>query len=571
MAEHLSHFVMLMLGVGLFGGLCGGWLVKKIGVPQVVGYIGVGLLIGESGLHLLRAGDAVALEPFTLFALAIIGLLVGGELKLEEFRKYGKQFMSILLVEGLAAFVLVGVGAGLVIWLVSGSLVAGVAAGVVLGAIASATDPASTMNVLWEYRTAGPLTTTLTAIVALDDALAMMLYAVGTSVARMLTTGSASTLSSVGTVLAELGLAALLGCAFGAVLLMVVRRVREGHVAVAAAVGVAMLLVAASHATGVDVILVSMVCGFVLRNASGDKSESLFGLLRQFSLPIMVVFFVLVGARLQVSVLPWWLIGLVVLYVVARSGGKMAGAYLGARISHSVPAVRRYAGLGLFTQGGVAIGLAIMATHRLGDVPAASNLQLGQVIIFCVTTTTLIVEIIGPPLVKLAAKLAGEIGRNVTEEDVIASWTVGDVTDTDLVTVSEGDSLRKVFRLFSTHDYLAIPVVDEAGELIGVVSMDVLKRVLSDHEMWQWLIVSDVMEPAEHKAYPEQPLQEALKLMHLKGLEQAPVVKKDNGNRPIGVLTTARVRRLVRQEALRRQQPAARAPIDPAAPSPAGG
>ena len=113
MSGDLSHDVMLMLGVGVFGGLCGGWLFQKLRVPQVVGYIGVGLLIGASGLRLVRATTIRRLlEPFTLFALAVIGFLVGGELKLEDFRRHGKQFAAILLGEGLMAFVLVGVGAG---------------------------------------------------------------------------------------------------------------------------------------------------------------------------------------------------------------------------------------------------------------------------------------------------------------------------------------------------------------------------------------------------------------------------------------------------------------------------
>jgi CBS domain-containing protein len=299
------------------------------------------------------------------------------------------------------------------------------------------------------------------------------------------------------------------------------------------------------------------VFGFVLRNGSKDKCQSLFALMRQLSLPIMVVFFVLVGARLQLRVLPLWLVGVVVLYVVARNGGKTLGAYLGGRISHSLAVVRKYTGLGLYTQGGVAVGLSIMATHRLGDVPITHNLALGGVIIFAITTTTLIVEVIGPPMVKLAAGLAGEIGRNVTEADVIDSWKVADVTDREAAVVREGDPLRRVFQLFSTHDYLAVPVAGEQGELIGIVSMSVLKSILANQEMWEWLLVSDVMQPAEHQVSPAMPLAEALKLMQQMALEQVPVVDLAQANKPVGLLSLSRVRQLARQEALRRQQPSA--------------
>lgn len=548
---------MLVLGVGIFGGLIGGWLFQRLRIPQVVGYIGVGLLVGESGLRLVRASDAAALEPFTLFALAVIGFLVGGELKVEDFRKHGRQFAAILLGEGVTAFVLVGIGAGLILWLVSHSLVTGVAGGIVLGAVASATDPASTINVLWEYRTAGPLTTTLTAIVALDDALAMILYALGTSAARMLTLGGGSVLDGLLATLGELALAGGLGCGFALVLIGVLEAVREGHVAAGATAGVCLLIVAAANATGADVILISMVCGFVLRNGSRDKCQNLFALVRQFSLPVMVVFFVLVGARLQMMALPLWLVGMVALYVAARNGGKMLGAYLGGRISRSLAAVRKYTGLGLFTQGGVAVGLSIMATHRLGDVPTTQSLPLGEVIIFTITTTTLIVELMGPPMVKLATALAGEIGKNVTEADVIESWKVADATDREAAVVTEGDRLQRVFQLFSGHDYLAVPVVGEQGELIGIVSMSVLKGILANQDMWQWLVVADVMQPAEHQVNPAMPLAEALKQMQQMALEQVAVVDPARNNRPVGLLTLSRVRRMARQEALRRQQPSA--------------
>ena len=162
----------------------GAWFFQKIRIPQVVGYIAFGILIGKSGLNLLHGEDIEQLRSFTWFALGIIGFLVGGELKFETFRQYGKQFIQILLWEGLAAFFIVALLTFGVIYLVTHSFAASLAAGIVFGAIASATDPASTVEVLWEYRARGVLTTTIIAIVALDDALAMTLYGIGTSCAE---------------------------------------------------------------------------------------------------------------------------------------------------------------------------------------------------------------------------------------------------------------------------------------------------------------------------------------------------------------------------------------------------
>jgi Kef-type K+ transport system membrane component KefB/predicted transcriptional regulator len=557
MLAQYSHNVLLMLGVGLFGGLCGGWLIKRISVPQIVGYIAVGLIIGASGLHLISEDASVKLEPVTFFALAVIGLLVGGELKLEEFRKYGKQFVTIMLAEGLAAFVLIVIGTGVLVALVFHSVVLGVVAGIILGAIGSASDPPCTITVLWEYRTAGPLTSTLTAIVALDDALALILYALGTSVASALThSGGGSMLSSVGGALFDLLMAGVLGAAFAGVLMLVAFRVRESHVAVASALGVALVLVVAAQAVGADVILVAMFSGFLVRNFSGDKCESMFANLREVALPIMVIFFVLVGARLQITAVPLWLIGLLAIYIVVRGVGKMAGAYGGGIVSHASEQVKRYAGLALWTQGAVAVGLSVMAVHRLSHVQAAAGgLQLGQTIIFIATASTLVVDIIGPPLVKLGCALAGEIGRNVTEEDVIASWTCADAMDRNLVSVKEGDALRRVFELFGSRDYLAIPVVGDDGGLAGMVSMSVLKHVLTNQRMWEWLVVSDVMDPVEHSVLAHERLDEVLQRMDRMELEQVTVVDEGPPRRPLGMITLSQVRRASRQEALRRQQP----------------
>ncbi len=569
MTEELGYNVLLMLGVGLVGGLFGGWLIKKIRVPQIVGYLAVGLILGASGFHIISEEGTQELQPMTFFALAVIGLLVGGELKLEEFRKYGKQFITIMLAEGLTAFTLLIVATGVVAGLIFHSVTLGIVAGIVLAAIGAASDPPCTVTVLWEYRTAGPLTSTLTAIVALDDALALILYALGTSVARMLTSGgSGSIVGSVGKALGELGLAVVLGGVLAVVLIIVVMKVRDNFLAVAAALGVALVLVVAAHSMETDVILVAMICGFIVRNASGDKCESLFATLRQVALPIMVLFFVLVGAQLEVTSVSLPLIGLMLLYIVVRTVGKMVGAYFGGAISNSTEPVKRYTGMALQTQGAVAVGLSIMAVHRLGSVQVpAGSVGLGQMIIFCATASTLIVDVIGPPLVKLACSLGGEIGRNITEEDVIASWTCADAMEKDLVTVKEGDTLQHVFELFRTRDYLAVPVVGDKGGLIGVVTMTVVKHVLTDQQMWEWLVVSDVMEPVEHTVLPEDRLDEVLQQMDLMELEQVTVVEKAPPRRPLGVITTGQVRRASRQEALHRQQPKERG----AAPAAAAG
>ena len=158
--------VLFILGIGAFGGILGASLFQHFRIPQVVGYIAIGLIIGQSGIGLVRPEDIVSLRLFNLFALGLIGFLVGGELKADTLKRYKKQFFAILLGEGLGAFFLVGILTGLALWLFTHNVPISIAVGIVFGAIASATDPASTIDVLWEYRARGALTTTLIAIVA---------------------------------------------------------------------------------------------------------------------------------------------------------------------------------------------------------------------------------------------------------------------------------------------------------------------------------------------------------------------------------------------------------------------
>ncbi|MCD6497058.1 MAG: cation:proton antiporter [Deltaproteobacteria bacterium] len=551
----MDYGLIFVLGLGLLGGLIGAWLSQRARIPQVVGYIVIGILLGRSGFNLIQAADVQALEPFSIFALGIIGFLVGGELRIEMFRKYGKQFTAILLGEGLGAFALVGVSSGLITYAVIHNGPAALATGIVFGAIASATDPASTIDVLWEYRSKGILTTSVTAIVTLDDALAMTLYGLGTSAAEMLTSHSGSILHELGKIGVELLGAGLLGLVFAYALRFMIHWIRDPERGVALSIGLILLLISVSMNTGMDVILASMTLGFVLINIVPRRSESLFRVMRGFSVPIYVIFFVLVGARLGVANMPTWLWAVVGVYVVGRSVGKMAGAWFGAKVTHSERPVRRYLGLALFAQGGVAVGLSIMASARMGNIDIDGGLTLGQAIIFAITATTLIVQLAGPPLTKLAIQLAGEVGKNVTEQDVVDSFHVADVMDDQIVPVREGMTLAEAMQVVADQDYVVFPVVDKQGKFAGTLSMEGMRSVMADQSAWQWLVVADVMEPIQDKTTAKAELAEVLVDMSKLRIEQMAVVADDDEKKPVGVLYLPRVRRRIAEELLRRQQP----------------
>ncbi len=553
--ENLHLGILFILGLCVFGGLLGAWLFQKLHIPQVVGYIATGLLIGQSGLQLVSAKEVVALQPFNMFALGIIGFLVGGELKIQTFRRYAKQFLAILLGEGLGAFILVGLGSTALTYGVIHDFQVAVAVGIVFGAIASATDPASTIDVLWEYRAQGVLTTSVIAIVALDDALAMTLYGLGTGAAQMLAATGGSMLHEAGRIAWEIFGALAVGCVFALVLEWLLRWLRDSARNLAFAIGLLLLLISMSLATGMDVILATMAMGFTLINLAPRRTQELFELMRSFSTPIYVLFFVLVGARLSVGQMPPWVWGIVAIYVVGRSAGKMSGAYLGARITGSAPVVRRYMGLGLFAQGGVAIGLSIMATHHLGHLTLDGGLSIGDVIIAAVTATTLILQIAGPPLVKLAVKLADETGRKVTEEDVIASWKVQDAMDSDFLPLRQDQPLSQVVQILADNDYAAYPVVADGGQVLGTMALENLKEILADPRAWEWLLVADVMRPAPAGVSASEDLGAVIARMRQEKLAAVPVVQHDNGEKLVGMVSLNHVEAKVAKEMLRRQQP----------------
>jgi len=547
--------VLAVLGICVAGGIVGAWIFQKLKMPQVVGYIVVGVLIGDTGFGLLHPTDIQALQPFNNFALGLIGFLVGGELSGSIFKKYGKQFTLILLGEGLAAFLLVGFFSTLIVYFVCHDWITAVAAGIVFGAIASATDPASTIDVLWEYRSAGVLTTAIVAIVALDDALAMTLYGLGTSVATILTQGGGDSVAMTLLHTAkELIGAIVLGLACGFVLDAMMQYLPQTEKRLGMSIGVLLVCIGLSVAFNMDVILATMAVGIVLINRAPNRSKKLFETVRSFSTPIYIIFFVLVGARLSLGNMPVWIWALVASYVLMRSLGKWIGAYWGGRWSKAEKPVQNYMGMALFAQGGVAVGLSIVASHNLQHIQVTPDLSLGDMIIFTVTATTLCVQLIGPAFAKLSIKKAGEIGRNVTEEDVMAELNVSDVVDTGIVPLLEGTPLETVVQHFAQQDTFVYPVVSSDGKISGVLTFDMLKELLTDRDTWQWLVVGDVMQPLRHQLSSHMNLAEALQEMSNNQVEALPVVENE---KLIGVLDQRAARRSVGAELVRRKTIAA--------------
>ncbi len=539
---------LLLLGVAIFGGTIGGRLFQKIRIPQVVGYIIIGILVGTTGVKLISPEALNRFQPFNNFALGLIGFLIGGELKKETIQKYGKQFTAILFLEALGAFFMVG---GLVFFislLIFHNLKLALALGLLLGAVSSATAAAGTTDVLWEYKTRGPLTTTLLGIVALDDILALFLFAIVSSVAGILTGGeSGSLLTEIIKLFYEIGGAVLLGLLAGYGLAKLLRNYRDEERILTFSIGGILLVLGLSSVLKLDMILSAMVMGVVISNVAPRKSKEVFKLMEKIAPPVYVLFFVFVGAKLDLGSIPPSIIALLLAYLFGRSGGKMLGAWLGGVISGAVPTVRKYLSLCLFSQSGVAIGLSIVAGNRFSG-------ELGNTIITVVTASTFVVQLIGPMFIKYAVHQAGEAGLNITEEDLILKSKAGDVVNQSVPRIKESTPINQVLSEISEADNLYYPVVNQDNRLTGILSIEGIKNAFIARELTDMILAHDLMEPVRVSCTGEQPLPDVMESMKLQRVETIPVL--DENGAPLGMIENRGIQKHFSKRILALQQQA---------------
>ena len=541
--------IVLLFGVIIIGGAFCSRFFQKLRIPQVVGCILVGILLG-SGLNVITGPMIESLRPFTMFALGVIGFMIGSELRAEVFKKYGRQFFVILFSQGIGAFVLAAVGTSAVMWFIAKDLRMSMAVGLVLGAIASATAPAATVNVLWEYKTRGPLTAAILAIVALDDGLALLLYrGSATAADALMGVGNGSVITTVLVLSGEIIGAIFLGFLAGVLLYFLLKFVRAEDKILEFSISCLLLVVGISMIPEIDPILPAMVFGITIANLMPRRSKGTFALVRKFSPPIYISFFVLAGAHMEFGSLSGWVIVLMLVYIVCRVIGKVVGANLGAGYCGAPDVVRKYLGMCLLPQAGVAIGLAILAGQQFDE-------KIGKIIIIVAMTATFLMEMVGPVLVKEGVKKAGEIGMNVTEEDLIKTYTVGDVMDDKPTTITQDTALVQILEVFSKTESIYYPVIDRKSQIVGVITVPNIKEMFANQDVAGWLLACDVAEPVRDKTTGQKPLEDVLEQMSRYDLESIPVVAGDKDDKLVGVLDYRKVHRRISAEVLNRRRAA---------------
>lgn len=376
----------------LITGLAFGKLAKLIHLPNVTGYLIGGLIVGPSILNIITDTTISSLDFVSSVALGFIAFSIGSEFKASYFKRVGLVPIIIAIFESLTAVLLV-----ILVLTIAGFELS---FSIVLGAIAAATAPAATIMVIRQYKAKGPVTETLLSVVALDDAVALIAFGIAVAIATMLNhPGEGSLIAQIINPLKEIGLSLIIGGILGILFtlpLKIFRQRDNRQILIYVFIFIALYI---SSMLGLSDLLTCMAMGAAFCNIS-NQSDKIMEIADSITAPIFMLFFVLSGADLKLSILPS--IGLVgVIYIVVRSIGKVLGAGIGARLSKADDVIQKYLGFALLPQAGVAIGLTVVAKTVVPEYAATI-----RAVVLC---GTLIYELIGPSMAKWSLKMAGEI------------------------------------------------------------------------------------------------------------------------------------------------------------------
>ena len=419
--------IFLSLSIALLSGLLLSRLAKLVKLPAVTAYLISGVLIGPFVLGALNIPGigiiSEQIEGFGLIsdlALGFIAFSMGNEFRLSQLKKIGKQATVIGVLQALITTVVVDVALIALHFAMPDTL--SIPAAIVLASVATATAPAATLMVVKQYKAKGPVTDVLLPVVALDDAVGLVVFAISFGIARSMRTAGVSPLSIILEPLLEIVLSLLLGFVMGLLFTLCEKYFHSRSKRMAVSVTFVMLTVALSSLKfeigGIHIafssLLACMMLGTVFCNIC-EVSEELMDRADRWTTPVLILFFVISGAELDLSVFAQWTVVVVgIVYIIARSLGKYYGASISARMTKSDPKIIKYLGITLLPQAGVALGMAIKAIELGPDGAIVRNITLFAVLIY---------EIVGPFLTKMALTKAGDIkeeGRKSARDEHLA-------------------------------------------------------------------------------------------------------------------------------------------------------
>jgi Kef-type K+ transport system membrane component KefB len=411
-----SMQTLFSLAIAILAGLLMSRVVKALKMPAVTGYLIAGVLIGPfclgrldiKGMGFINHADVVHYDILSQVALGFIAFAIGNEFRLSQLKKTGKAATIIAIIQALMATLLVDLGL-IGLHFILGEDVLPLSAAITLGAIATATAPAATLMVVKQYKAKGPLTSMLLPVVALDDAIGLIVFAVSFGVAKTLNSGEFSIVSVVVNPIVEVIASIVVGVIMGLLFTALEKYFKSNSKRLCLSVTFIMLTVGITMkkfqigevTIGFSSLLTCMILGTVFCNIC-DFSEELMEKADKWTAPLLVLFFVLSGAELDLSVFTSiTIVGIGVLYIITRSIGKCSGAYLGAKMTKCDNNIVKYLGVTLLPQAGVALGMSLQAANELGEAGSLiRNISLFAVLVY---------ELVGPLLTKIALTKAGEI------------------------------------------------------------------------------------------------------------------------------------------------------------------
>ncbi|MCD6351272.1 MAG: cation:proton antiporter [Armatimonadetes bacterium] len=406
---------ILALSLLLAVGFAAATLAKRLRFPSVTGYILAGLILGPVGLNVLPA-DLMEdrLRTFTDIALMLVAFGIGESLDLAQRRRGARLLVRVGLAESIGSFLLAGAGTGLAAWATGAfdvltTAATCVAAGLIAGAIAVATAPASTIAVIRETGATGPVSRLVLSSVAINNAASITLFGLAVVASRLLLGTAPSSLWLQVTMPFAVTLGSLaLGLLVGLMIDLVVHRLSRRSDVLIFALSAVFFCGGAAEYFGFSAMLAGLAAGFAVVNRD-RRDVRAFRAINDFEPPIYGVFFALAGAQLHIKeLIAGGVVGVV--FVLLRAGGKLLGAWLGSRGSQLPPRVRRFFGLGLLSQAGLAIGLAYLVQQD------ASLSLVRSVLINVVVASVVVNELVGPPLLRLLLVRAGETGAEAPAE-----------------------------------------------------------------------------------------------------------------------------------------------------------
>lgn len=407
---------LLTIGIAMFAGLFLSRLTSRFNLPDVTSYLVAGILVGPLCLGRLNIpglgfSSFEFVDSMSLIcdaALGFIAFSIGNEFRISALRKTGRQATIIAILQALTATVLVDV-ALLVLHLFLGDKLP-VSTCIILGAIATATAPAATLMVVNQYKAKGPLTDILLPVVAIDDAVGLVVFAVSNGVAKALSSGEINLISVLVNPFVEIVLSLGMGALLGWVFSLVEKYFNSNSKRLNLAVAFVFLSAGLSKldfkfASGLEIgfssLLVCMMCGTIFCNLCSFSEEIMYKTER-WTAPVYVLFFVLSGAELDLRVFAdLAVVGIGIAYILARSAGKILGATASARLTRCDESICKYLGITLLPQAGVALGMSVTVAAEFG----AAGAVIRSIVLFSV----LIYELVGPVLTKMALTAAGDI------------------------------------------------------------------------------------------------------------------------------------------------------------------